>query len=35
MIIGKRMRQARFQDNLYIDVLLMSVLRSEWQESMD
>jgi len=28
-----RMRQARFEDGHYIDVLLMSVLRSEWQDS--
>jgi diamine N-acetyltransferase len=28
-----RMRQARFEDGQYIDVLLMSVLRSEWQNA--
>lgn len=28
-----RMRQARFQDGQYIDILLMSVLRSEWQDA--
>ena len=27
-----RMRQAEFRDGRYLDVLLMSVLRSEWQE---
>lgn len=26
-----RLRQAEFQDGRYVDVLLMSVLRSEWQ----
>jgi RimJ/RimL family protein N-acetyltransferase len=30
-----RMRQARFQDNVYIDVIIMSVLHSEWQEKTD
>lgn len=30
-----RMRQARFQDGGYIDVLLMAVLRSELQESVE
>jgi RimJ/RimL family protein N-acetyltransferase len=30
-----KMRQARFQDNGYIDVLLMSILHSEWQENVD
>jgi len=28
-----RMRQARFEDGQYINVLLMSVLRSEWQDT--
>jgi diamine N-acetyltransferase len=28
-----RMRQARFEDGQYIDVLLMSVLRTEWQNT--
>ena len=27
-----RLRQDRFMDGKYIDVLLMSVLRSEWKE---
>ncbi len=27
-----RLRQGRYQDGKYIDVLLMSVLRSEWQD---
>ena len=27
-----RMRQAEFRDGKYLDVLLMSVLRPEWQE---
>ena len=35
MIVGKRMQQARFQDNVYIDVLLMSILHTEWQEIKD
>jgi RimJ/RimL family protein N-acetyltransferase len=30
-----RLRQAHFQNNEYIDSLLMSVLHSEWQEKLD
>jgi diamine N-acetyltransferase len=28
-----RMRQARFEDGQYIDLILMSVLRAEWQNA--
>src|SRR3990172_7921081 len=30
-----RMRQAEFRDDKYLDVLLMSVLRPEWQEKLE
>ena len=31
-VLEGRMRQARFQEGKYIDMLLMSVLRAEWNE---
>jgi RimJ/RimL family protein N-acetyltransferase len=30
-VLEGRLRQAHFQDGQYVDVLIMSVLRSEWQ----
>jgi len=30
-----RLRQARFQDGRYVDVLIMSILRSEWHDMED
>jgi len=28
-----RLRQAEFRDGQYVDILLMSVLRSEWEDA--